>query len=185
MQAALTEINGLELAKQNDKPFAEVAGEYLQSWQDLGFGVHACGKTPLCLDAPVVTPDAVIGGGTDSLVNVMLQRPGGATLPPARPPAQPLAPRADEHCTGANTDTHAGPCIAQGRDGCVAGSRISCSGCCKGSPRCAVLGNAVLVPNLETAAQCARVAGGCWCGRRPTPSPVPVVPVLLGSNIQL
>ena len=112
MQAALTEINGLELAKQNDKPFAEVVGEYLQSWQDLGFGVHACGKTPLCLDAPVVTPDAVIGGGADSLVNVMLQRPGGATLPPAPPPAQPLAPRADEHCTGANTDTHAGPCIA-------------------------------------------------------------------------
>ena len=77
----MTEINSYQLTMQSSKPFPEVVVEYLQSWQDLGFGLHECWKTPLCLDAPAATPADIIGNKTSMNLNIMLQRPGGATLP--------------------------------------------------------------------------------------------------------
>ena len=80
VQAAVTEINTYQLTMQSNKPFPDVVVEYLQLWQDLGFGLHECGKTPLCLDAPAATPVDIIGNKTAMNRNIMVQQPGGATL---------------------------------------------------------------------------------------------------------
>lgn len=104
VQAALTEVNGIELPKQNNATFEAITQQFLQTWLDLGFRLHLCAGTPLCLDAPVAEPATVLAGlgtaGPSSIINLMVQRPGGSTLPNITLTLDDLPPRADATCTG-------------------------------------------------------------------------------------
>eukprot|EP00892_Ulva_mutabilis_P000857 jgi/Ulvmu1/10772/UM069_0006.1 len=110
VQAALTEVNGIELLKQNSTAQNGTAHDgtahdsavraYLAAWRDLGFEAHVCAGTPLCLDAPRTEPDMVLAHGPAAVLDVTMQRDGGATLPNAKLTIGELPPRADALCTG-------------------------------------------------------------------------------------
>lgn len=105
VQAALTEVNGIELPKQSGLPYANITEQYMQSWHDLGFDLHVCpaaaAATTTCLDAPVSLTDAVIAHGPDSIVNIMIQRPAFSARFRPTLSLDDLPPRADASCSGA------------------------------------------------------------------------------------
>lgn len=117
VQAALTEINGVELPKQNNETFEAITTQYLQQWKDLGFEPHVCAGTPQCLDAPVSDVSVLIAAGPASITNLMVQRPGGATLPNFTLTLEDLPPRADASCDGACPSHPASLCGDLNRQG--------------------------------------------------------------------
>eukprot|EP00892_Ulva_mutabilis_P003094 jgi/Ulvmu1/12786/UM097_0013.1 len=98
VQAGLTEVNGIELPKQTNETFEAATTQYIEAWRGLGFEPHVCAGTPLCLDAPVSDINAILAAGPASVTNLMVQRPGGATLPNFTLTLDDIPPRADAGC---------------------------------------------------------------------------------------
>ena len=99
VQAALAELNGIELPKQNSKPFQEIAREYLRAWNSLGFQMHVCNSAD-CLDAPVTDTAAILDFDPNTIINMVAQRPESPTLRDPEVSLDKLPPRADVNCTG-------------------------------------------------------------------------------------
>lgn len=100
VQAALTEMNGEDLPRQNGKPFADVAREFVRAWHGLGFELHVCTSAE-CLGAPVIDEAGVLEYEPGTILNMVAQRPNSPTLNDAQASLGDLPPRADARCTGA------------------------------------------------------------------------------------
>ena len=100
MQAALAQVNGAQLTEQSGLALQAAVSEYLQAWRGLGFQLHLCAGTPLCLDAPTSEPDLVLALASRNSIDMMPQRAGATTLPDNTLALEDLPPRADAECTG-------------------------------------------------------------------------------------
>jgi hypothetical protein len=60
VEFVMSEVSSSDIPKKNNKPFIEIATEYLSNWEALGFSIQVCRDSQSCFEAPVETVSSAV-----------------------------------------------------------------------------------------------------------------------------